>query len=55
MVNQNIPVAELFMHTFCPLLPVLCLFKPIAHVCILKMADDLSAYLASSHGMSRAM
>jgi hypothetical protein len=35
-----------------PLSPVLCLLKPIAHVCILKMAEDgLSAYSASSHSM----
>jgi hypothetical protein len=33
--------------------PVLSLFKPIAHVCTLKMAEDeLGAHFAFSHGMS---
>jgi hypothetical protein len=36
----------------CPLPPVLCLLKPIAHVCAPKMAEDeLSAYPASSKSM----
>jgi hypothetical protein len=38
------------MHAFVPCPPVLCLLKPIAHVCTLKMTEDkLSAYSASSH------
>jgi hypothetical protein len=37
----------------CPLPPVLCLLKLIAHVCTLKVAEgELSVYPASSHGMS---
>jgi hypothetical protein len=30
----------LTMHAFCPLSPVLCLLKPVAYVCTLKMAED---------------
>jgi hypothetical protein len=54
MINENTPVTDFFtMHTFCPLSPVLYLFKPTVHVCTLTMAEDeMSAYSASSHGKS---
>jgi hypothetical protein len=43
----------LTMHTFCPLSPILCLFKP---VCTLKTTEDeLSAYCAFSQGIFRAV
>jgi hypothetical protein len=46
----------LTVHTFVPCLQLFCILKRIAHVYIPKMAEDeLSAYSASSHSMSRAM
>jgi hypothetical protein len=42
------------MHTSRALTPVLCLFKPIAHIYTLKMAENgLSAYFASSQSCLR--
>jgi hypothetical protein len=57
MVNQSTPVTELFNYAYlCPLPPVLCLLKPIGHVCIPKKAEDeLSAYSISFHGTSQAV
>jgi hypothetical protein len=50
MVNQATPVTGLFMHILYPALS-LCLFKPTAHVCSPKTAEDgLSAPSASSQG-----
>jgi hypothetical protein len=51
MTNQAIPVMELFNYRYLSPLSlslVLCLIKPIAPVCSLKMAEDaLSTYFAS--------
>jgi hypothetical protein len=42
----------LTMHILVPWPQFFCLFKPIAHVCIPKMAEDeLSAYCSSSHSI----
>jgi hypothetical protein len=41
------------MYAFVPCLQFFCIFKPITHVCTLKMAEDeLNAYSASSLSMS---
>jgi hypothetical protein len=46
----------LIMHTIVPCPQFFCLLKPVAHVCTPKMAEaELSAYSASSHGMSWVM
>jgi hypothetical protein len=47
MINQTTPATALTLH------PVLCLLKPLAHVCTLKMAEEgLGTYSASSQGVS---
>jgi hypothetical protein len=49
MTNQNTPVTGTVYAYLCP--PVLCLLKPVTHVCAIKMAEDwLGAHSASSHG-----
>jgi hypothetical protein len=45
MTNQNTPVTGTVYAYLCP--PVLCLLKPITHVCTIKMAEDwLGTYSA---------
>jgi hypothetical protein len=56
MTNQAIPViGTVYAYLLSPAL-ILCLFKAKAHVYTPKMAEDeLSAYSASSHGISQAV
>jgi hypothetical protein len=56
MTNQTTPVTETVFAHVLSLPPVLCLFKPKAHVCTPRMVEDrLRAYIASSHDVSPAV